>query len=1119
MEAKLESKDLGFIGVCLLIAVVSLVIGVHYFYRAFPEASIDFSITRDQAETQAATFLATRNFDLQVYRHSAIFRYDDQTKTFLERELGLEGATEKIGQPVQLWRWSNRWVRELEKEEFRVDITTSGQLVGFSHLIAEEDPGASLDEASARIQAEGFLTNDLGRDLGELEFVEAKTNERPNRSDHTFTWKLRDFAISEGSYRYYVQIQGDQIGGFGEYLKVPEAWQREFKELQSRNQATGMVASLFLLLTMLAMVVVFFGRVRGQDIRWKTALIFGGIAAALTLLSQLNNLPLAEFSYDTTDTFGSFLTRQLLNAVLVAISQGIFIFFLTAAAEPLYREYYGNQIQLGAQFTPTGLRTKRFLLGTILGLAMTAFFFAYQTIFYIIADRFGAWSPAQIPYSEMVNTYFPWIMVLLIGFMPAVSEEFMSRAFSIPFLHKYLKSRWAAVVLSAIIWGFAHAGYPQQPFYVRGIEVGIAGIIIGFVFLRFGLLAPLVWHYTVDALYTALILLRSSNSYFVISAAISAGLMLLPLIVALVLYLRQRHFADPAPLLNERDRPAQPLPTAAMATDSPATQPTAPTFDYAPLSMRHMVIAAVVIAASLGFYALDYEQPLDFVDIALSRTQAEAKAIDHLAATGVDAASYKIVTFHQNQPNSLGIKYILEREPIATVNRLYQQDLLASLWITRFFRYGEKEEYQVAIHPETGALYSMRHLLPEEAPGADLDEAQATTIAIDHLRSFDIDPAALELKESTSEKLPARRDHRFVFEAIEGDPRNIDGLRYRVRVDIAGDHATNILRFLKIPEAWERERNESTALKSTLSGLLVVLIFGLSIYSLWLLIHHVRHQEMHWAPLIKIAAVGMGLFLLSHLNSLSTFERGYSTQLTLLVFTITQLFIVIAGSLGIALLIVAGLGLATSLYPDWPTRLRTARRVPELRDAFVGVGLFLVASQSWQHLSGYFSAQFIAHNPSPGYALPSGLDSHLPFLSELTSGLGMALAAPIVAGIALHFIRTLLKKKLYWALVGIGFGLISAGNGAVHLNEFYFGFLSFIASMAFAVAAVVLLLRKNLLAYVLVGFASVFSAVKNLAELAAPAFQIQAGVLLFLALLLIFFLWWRTGKEHGSAPP
>jgi membrane protease YdiL (CAAX protease family) len=1119
MEGKLERKDLVFIGVCLVVTAISLVIGIHYFYQAFPEASIDFHVTREEAREQATAFLVERDLDLATYRHSAIFRFDNQTKTFLERELGLQGATQKIGNPVRLWRWSNRWVKELEKEEFRVDITTGGELVGFTRLIEEEAPGAHLDEAAARSLAENFLRGQLGRDPAALDFVEAEANQRPNRSDHTFTWKLRDFAVNEATYRVYVHIQGDQIGGFGEYLKVPEAWQREFTELRSRNQATGLIAAFFLLLTMVAMIAVFFGAVRRHDIRWKTAMIFGAIAAVLTLLAELNNLPLTEFSYDTTDTYGSFLTRQLFNSVLAALGQGIFIFFLTAAAEPLYRRYYGGQIQLGAQFSPTGLRTKRFLLGTILGLAMTGFFFTYQILFYITADKFGAWSPANIPYSEMVNTYIPWIMVLLIGFIPAVSEEFMSRAFSIPFLHKYLKSRWAAVFLSAVIWGFAHAGYPQQPFYIRGIEVGIAGIIIGFVFLRFGLLAPLVWHYTVDALWTALILLRSSNSYFVISAIISVGLMLLPLAVALVLYLRQRHFADPTPLLNERDIPPEPVKSAPPESSAAAPevqliggQPATPTFAYAPLPVRQTVIVAGFVLASLGFFALDYERPLDFVDIDLTQGQAEEKAIAHLAATGVDAASYEIVTFHQNQPNTQAIKYILEREPIATVNRLYQENLLASVWVTRFFRYGEKEEYQVAVHPEDGSLYSMRHLFAEEAAGADLAEREAQAIALDHLRAFGLDPASLELKESSSEKLPARRDHRFVFEAREHDPRNIDELRYRVRVDIAGDQPANILRLLKVPEAWQREREESNAFKTTLSALLVALVVAASLHTLWLLVRHVRREEIDWAPLLKIAAIGVGLFLLSSLNGLSTFERGYNTRLTLTIFTITQLFGTIVGGLGIGLAIVSMLGIATSLYPDWPQRLRGARRSPELRDALWGVGLLLVANQSWNHLSAYVQNRFVAYNPSPGYALPSGIDQYLPLLGGLMAGLGMALATPIIAGILLYYGREVIKKRLYWILFALGLGLLFSGSNSVHAGEFYFAFANFLASLAFLVASVTLLLRKNLLAYVLMGFTSLFSTVKNLGELASPAYQIQAGALLFCGLLLIFYLWWRIGK-------
>jgi hypothetical protein len=48
---------------------------------------------------------------------------------------------------------------------------------------------------------------------------------------------------------------------------------------------------------------------------------------------------------------------------------------------------------------------------------------------------------------------------------------------------------------------FGHAAYPNQPWCIRGLEVGPrAGSVFGLVMMRFGIIAVVRCHYSVDAL-------------------------------------------------------------------------------------------------------------------------------------------------------------------------------------------------------------------------------------------------------------------------------------------------------------------------------------------------------------------------------------------------------------------------------------------------------------------------------------------------------------------------------------------------------------------------------------------------------------------------------------------
>ncbi len=315
METKLNSRDLWFVLVCVLICAISLVIGIKYFSRVFPEASIDFKITRSESTGLAEEFLKERGFDFTGHKHAAIFSHDNMAKVFLEREMGLSQANQIMGSKIKLWRWSNRWFKPLEKEEFVVHISPDGELIGFTHLLPEEREGADLGKEEAQLAAENFLTQTMGKQLDNLEFLDVKSEKRPNRTDHTFTWKEKGFDIEDATYRMEVKLAGDQISGYREFLKVPDKWKRSYQKLRSLNETASLVAGLFMILTVLGIIFIFLRKIRDRDIIWRTAVWFGLITFILVFFALMNVLPVIQFSYLTTESYGSFLISKILQTV------------------------------------------------------------------------------------------------------------------------------------------------------------------------------------------------------------------------------------------------------------------------------------------------------------------------------------------------------------------------------------------------------------------------------------------------------------------------------------------------------------------------------------------------------------------------------------------------------------------------------------------------------------------------------------------------------------------------------------------------------------------------------------------------------------------------------------
>jgi membrane protease YdiL (CAAX protease family) len=1122
MDERLGRKDYVFILVCLVIIGIGLIIGLGYFKQAFPEASIDFRITRAESKTLADNFLKARGLEPRGYHNASGFQFYNQAKVFLEKELGLKKAQEYFGHPVKLWYWKQRWFKPEQKEEFSVMVTPEGDIMGFSHLIPEEQVGDSLSTDSAQVLAESFLKQVMSRDLATLEFVTDSRQTRPHRIDHGFTYKVKGFEpAAESDYRLSVTIQGDEVAGYREYLRVPEAWSQSYDELRSRNETAGQIASLLIFLTVAAMVAIIFSRLRIRDIRWKTATWFGIIGFVLAFLTSLNTLPLTMLYYDTTASFSGFLIRSLARILLFALLEGgVLIFVLTAAAETMYRERYTNFTSLTRVFTWRSWRTKPFFKGVLLGLTLTAFFFAYQIVFYIIANKHGAWAPADVPYDNLLNTAFPWVAVLLIGFMPAVSEEFISRAFSIPFFHKYLKSAFLALVIPAFIWGFGHAGYPNQPFYIRGLEVGMAGIVIGLVMMKWGILPTLVWHYTVDALYTAFLLFRSGNWYFIVTAAVATGILVIPLLIALITYLKTGRFLPSVGIRNqdevsEASKGVQLDAAAQTAPEAPAIERPVE-ISYQPLSsrvrIRGFLLGVICLLISLvPFHKLGEKAP----KFQITATKARQIADDFLSRRGVEVRGMKsAIGIDQRLDENTG-KYFLTHGSVADFDRLTVEVIPPNTWDVRRFTPGNRDEWRIKVQPETGEVLAFRHFLPEEAKGDSLSADSAQRIAEIFLIEEGVKLGDYVSKGSIVDKRPNRIDYSLTYEAKEGDSRQVDQAKYRISVDVSGSTISRLSTYYKIPEVWERARESTTSLKAVFTIIKIIAIALFFALAIVYLVTLSRKGMVPWRKAALIALIPAVIIAIDAVNYFSQFLYHYEVTTPFAMYKIQFIVAYLMSILASYVMWFLGFALLLGCYPKAKTDFQGVNRRNAGNDVIIGIFLALCFSTLLAQVRSALEISLPYWIPFKGISVTEAVATPLPFLAGLVTSLTHTLLALLVAGFGIYLWNNVLRKSWMKILAVILFLFALTPSAAREAGEVVFSWINSLFFLVLFVFIAVRFLRNNTVAYFSAAFAvMVYRGAAELMGAGSGTYVVQGVLLLVIGLAVL--LWMVTGRRDAE---
>ena len=1132
---RLDKKDAKVLLLWIFAGILGACVAYTYFFRAFPEASVEFKVSRADALAIAKQFAAAQGAQLGGYDSSIVFDLDDTAKTYLEREVGLQQANQMMANEIHIWYWRARFFRPLQKEEFDVRVDPAGGIVGYAHQVEEAAPGARLERAAAQSTAETFLRDTLNLDLSLYDFREEEANltERPARRDWSFSWERRGFRAKDAPYRLTVTLAGDRVSGYNEFLKVPEAWNLDYERLRSSNNLFEYVALLpyAFLIGGCLYVIVSLGR-RGL-LEWRIGLALGVFITILYFVMTMNQWPLDRAEYDTNTPYSSFFLSQVGQAALVSVVSALLVVLAVVPGEPLYRIFQPNKIRLDVGFSLPGIRTKEFFRANVIGICLAAAHIGYITVFYIISRRLGAWAPQDLNYENVVSTYVPWVYPLTIGIYAATSEEFLFRLFAIPFLLRTTKSRFLAVVLPAFFWGFLHSNYPQEPAYIRGLEVGLIGIVAGLVLLRWGIWATLIWHYTVDAFLISTSLLRSHGAYLRVSGAIVGGAALIPLAIAAISYISRGGFVtDPALLNSARLIGGPPMETAPIEeTEEAAIEyfppATASGVSARPVAMSSRALAVLIVCGALGvalFVGVKREAIGDFVRFQINAQEATDRGNEDLRQINIDPATYHHATTITYTFDDFVNEYLRRAIGIAAANRIYRDQVPSAFWTIRYFRDSQNEEYMVVLKPD-GSLHSIHHTLDEKAPGANLPKEEAQARAEMFLRDRKgVNLADWNLVETHSDKKPARTDHFFEWEqkaaldAARGES-SATGAHIRMQLQVQGDEVSGYRVFIKIPETWRDAESRTSPVQLAQSFGRAAIIGVALIAVLVIFLRSLKSADIArvpWRPIGKLSVLMLIAAVVIYLNRTPQLLLNYTTSWPLSTFYIIlfiSMIFITAMYMAAAVLL---LGLAWFFLERTfgPGRISPWREwnAAYFRDAF-----YLALFGSAALMGIYRLPALFARLPVLRHSLAASVPTNLDVLNPAVGSLASAIAAAFLwiglLGLAAGLIAAYVRPAWMRAALVILYAALMATNVAAPGGFFHEAVLHLVVVTALWYG-VTRIARFNVLGYFLLAAVSALvpSAIELLEQ---PNPYLHANGYAILAVALALLAWpllrWQRG--------
>ncbi len=266
-----------------------------------------------------------------------------------------------------------------------------------------------------------------------------ETQKASGRVDRTYTWERADRRISGAPIRMDVVIAGNTPSAVRPYVEVPESFQRRYGEMRSTNDLLALIASIGIFALVIAAAIVTRHYARARSVRWRPALVAGGIIGLLLLAAGLNEIPGSWYSYDSAVSPAVFALGIVGAAIAAGVGMALVLALTLVAAEAAARHAFPDHLDWWKLWRYRGTRE---VAGRVAGgYVVVTISFAYVAVFYVVTRTvFGWWVPTELlDDPNLIASPMPWLSGIAMSLQAGVWEEALFRALPLSLL-----ALWAA---------------------------------------------------------------------------------------------------------------------------------------------------------------------------------------------------------------------------------------------------------------------------------------------------------------------------------------------------------------------------------------------------------------------------------------------------------------------------------------------------------------------------------------------------------------------------------------------------------------------------------------------------------------------------------------------------